>query len=160
MQYTELEYDLWLSKQIKLLHTGNFEHLDVNNPIEELEAHSGECRQAQLVESLLAIGRAEKSVVKSLVYQIVLHLLLIDYWSAESVYNKDHWRAEVNAFQLQLEDKLTINLKQLIEDKLIEDNLSRLYEKAKKNAARKSRLSENCFLLNCPYTLEDIENRE
>ncbi|WP_319420117.1 DUF29 domain-containing protein [Pleurocapsa sp. FMAR1] len=138
MQDTKLEYDSWLSEQVKLLRTRNFEHLDINNLIEELEA----------------LGRAEKSAVKSLTYQIILHLLLIDYWSDESVYNKDHWRAEVDAFQLQLEDKLTTNLKQLIED-----NLPRLYEKAKTNAARKSRLREDCFPSCCPYTLGDIEGR-
>lgn len=135
---TELEYDSWLEKQIKLLNQKEFEHLDVASLIEELEA----------------LGRAEKSAVKSLVYQIILHLLLIDYWQEESEYSRNHWLAEVDAFQLQLEDKLTTNL-----STLAKDNLPRLYTRAKKNAVRKSRLSLDSFPDSCPYTLEDIKNR-
>ena len=139
MHNTELEYDRWLEEQIKLLNQRKFEHLDVVNLIEELKA----------------LGRAEKSAVKSLVYQIILHLLLIDYWKEESEYSRNHWLAEVNAFQLQLEDKLTTNL-----SIFVKDNLPRLYAKAKKNAVRKSRLSANRFPVSCPYTLEDIQNRD
>ena len=139
MDNTELEYDRWLEEQIKLLNQRKFEHLDVVNLIEELKA----------------LGRAEKSAVKSLVYQIILHLLLIDYWKEESEYSRNHWLAEVNAFQLQLEDKLTTNL-----SIFVKDNLPRLYAKAKKNAVRKSRLSVDRFPVSCPYTLEDIQNRD
>ena len=139
MHNTELEYDRWLEEQIKLLNQRKFEHLDVVNLIEELKA----------------LGRAEKSAVKSLVYQIILHLLLIDYWKEESEYSRNHWLAEVNAFQLQLEDKLTTNL-----SIFAKDNLPRLYAKAKKNAVRKSRLSVDRFPVSCPYTLEDIQNRD
>ena len=138
MQQIELEYDRWLEEQIEILRQGRFENLDVANLIEELSA----------------LGRAEKSAVKSLVYQILLHLLLIDYWKEESDYNKNHWLAEVNAFQIQLEDKLTVNL-----TKLAEDNLSRLYAKARKNAVRKSGLPVERFPDLCPYTLEDIKDR-
>ena len=139
MLQTELEYDRWLEQQIELLRQGKFEHLDAENLIEELEA----------------LGRAEKSAVKSLVYQIILHLLLIDYWKEESEYSKNHWLAEVDAFQLQLEDKLTTNLAQLAED-----NLPRLYAKARQNAIRKSRLPEERFPDSCPYTLELLKSVE
>ena len=138
MQQIELEYDRWLEEQIKILRQRKFENLDVENLIEELSA----------------LGRAEKSSVKSLVYQIMLHLLLIDYWKEESEYSRNHWLAEVNAFQIQLEDKLTVNL-----TKLIEDNLPRLYDKARKNAVRKSGLSAERFPELCPYTLEDLKTR-
>ncbi len=94
MHNTELEYDRWLEEQIKLLNQRKFEHLDVVNLIEELKA----------------LGRAEKSAVKSLVYQIILHLLLIDYWKEESEYSRNHWLAEVDAFQLQLEGELLLRL--------------------------------------------------
>lgn len=137
MHHTELEYDRWLEEQIRLLNQREFEYLDVDNLIEELKA----------------LGRAEKSAIKSLVYQIILHLLLIDYWQEESEYNRNHWLAEVDAFQLQLEDKLTTNL-----SIFAQDNLPRLYAKARKNAVRKSRLAADRFPVSCPYTLEDIQN--
>lgn len=128
-------YDCWLEAQIDNLHRRDYANLDADNLILELEA----------------LGRAEKSAVKSLVYQILLHLLLIDYWQEESKYSADHRRAEIDAFQLQLEDRLTTNLLELVED-----NLARLYAKARLNAARKSRLSAERFPLDCPYSIEAI----
>ena len=136
MTYTT-NYDLWLEEQISCLRSDNYSSLDVDNLILELEA----------------LGRAEKSAVKSLVYQILLHMLLVDYWHEESKYSHNHWRAEIDAFQLQLEDRLTTNL-----TKLAEDNLPRLYAKARLNAARKSRLSEDRYPSQCPYVIEDIIN--
>ena len=130
-----LEYDCWLSSQIECLKERNFAGLDLKNLIEELEA----------------LGRAEKSAVKSLTFQILIHLLLIDYWNEESVYNKNHWQAEVNAFKFQLEDKLTTNYKLLVED-----NLDKIYAKARTNAMLKSGLKGNRFPEICPYTISDL----
>ena len=134
MMYTT-NYDRWLEEQIASLQKSDYSSLDVDNLILELEA----------------LGRAEKSAVKSLVYQILLHMLLIDYWHEESKYSKNHWRAEIDAFQLQLEDRLTTNLVNLAKD-----NLPRLYIKARVNASRKSQLPKERYPTECPYTIEDI----
>ena len=136
MTYTT-DYDRWLEEQINHLRQNDYSSIDVGNLILELEAS----------------GRAEKSAVKSLVYQILLHMLLIDFWHEESKYSKNHWLAEIDAFQLQLEDRLTTNL-----INLAKDNLPRLYAKARLNAARKSRLPEDRFPEQCPYTIVDIVN--
>jgi hypothetical protein len=145
-----IEYDCWLQEQIDCLKSQNFAGLDLKNLIEELES----------------LGRAEKSAVKSFTLQIIIHLLLIDYWSEESQYNrscfgceasypktdlKNHWQAEVNTFKFQLTDKLTTNLKLLLED-----NLDKIYVKARTNAILKSNLSSDRFPEICPYTLEDL----
>lgn len=130
-----IEYDCWLQEQIDCLKSQNFAGLDLKNLIEELES----------------LGRAEKSAVKSFTLQIIIHLLLIDYWSEESQYNKNHWQAEVNTFKFQLTDKLTTNLKLLLED-----NLDKIYVKARTNAILKSNLSSDRFPKICPYTLEDL----
>ena len=129
------EYDRWLEEQIKCLKEENFGTLDLKNLIEELES----------------LGRAEKAAVKSLAYQILIHLLLIDYWVEESFYNRNHWKAEVSAFKFQLEDKLTTNYKLFLED-----NLDKIYEKARINAILKSNLPSIRFPEICPYTLENL----
>ncbi|MEL6930883.1 MAG: DUF29 domain-containing protein [Cyanobacteria bacterium J06600_6] len=134
MMYTT-NYDRWLEEQIVNLQTSDYSNLDVDNLIVELKA----------------LGRAEKSAVKSLVYQILLHMLLIDYWHEESKYSQNHWRAEIDAFQLQLEDRLTPNL-----IRLAQDNLPRLYAKARLNASRKSRLTIDRYPAECPYTIDDL----
>jgi Domain of unknown function DUF29 len=135
MQTTELEYDRWLESQITCLKNQNFTGLDLNNLIEELEA----------------LGRAEKSAVKSLAFQILIHMLLVDYWTEESVYSKNHWQAEINAFKYQLSDKLTTNYKIFLVD-----NLDKIYEKARTNAVLKSNLPSDRFPDTCPYQTEDL----
>lgn len=135
MQATEQEYDRWLENQVDCLKAGDFAGLDLKNLIEELEA----------------LGRAEKSAVKSLAFQILIHLLLIHYWTEESVYNKNHWQAEVNAFKYQLSDKLTTNYKLFLAD-----NLDKIYAKARTNAILKSNLKGDRFPISCPYQIEDL----
>jgi len=78
-------------------------------------------------------------------------MLLIDYWHEEKKYSQNHWRAEIDAFQLQLEDRLTPNL-----IRLAQDNLPRLYAKARLNASRKSRLTIDRYPAECPYTIDDL----
>jgi hypothetical protein len=128
------EYDSWLQEQANYLRDRNFDKLDVINLIEELEA----------------LVRGEKSAVESLTYQIILHLLLIDYWHEESEWNRRHWRSEINSFQFQLNNKLTANLTTHLSNRL---NI--IYAKARKNAISKTGLKDR-FPQQLPYPLATI----
>jgi len=59
----EKDDHLWLEKTIELLKQKRFNDLDLDNLIYELES----------------LGRRDKSAVKSLVEQIMRHLLLLQY---------------------------------------------------------------------------------
>jgi hypothetical protein len=59
----QTEYDRWLSEMVRLLKNRQLEQLDYENLIEELEA----------------LGRSEKSAAKSLLLQIVIHLMLYEF---------------------------------------------------------------------------------
>ncbi len=130
----EVEYDSWLVSQINHLRDREFEKLDVINLIEELEA----------------LVRAEKSAVESFAYLILLHLLLTDYWSEESEWNRRHWRSEITTFQFQLNNKLTTNLK-----KHLSDRLDFIYTKARKSAQEKTGLPDR-FPIGIPYSLSRV----
>ena len=132
------DYDLWLQEQANLLRSRSFNELDINNLIEELEA----------------LVRGEKSAVESFAYQIILHLLLVDYWQEESERNRNHWKAEVSSFQFQLSNKITTNLLNHLNQRL-----PKLYNRAKKTAILKTELNQR-FPENCPYSLEDILGEE
>ena len=67
------DYDLWLQEQADLLRSHSFKDLDINNLVGELEA----------------LVRGEKSAVEGFAYQIMLHLLLVDYWKEESESNRN-----------------------------------------------------------------------
>ena len=85
---------LWLEETIKRLKVKQFEQLDLENLIEELED----------------LGNEKKHRVESLLEQVIRHFLLLDYWETERDYNKAHWESEIVNFQNQLETYLTTNL--------------------------------------------------
>ncbi len=135
----DTEYDSWLLEQAQLLRDRNFQQLDIDNLVEEIEA----------------LVRGEKSSVEQFAYLIMLHLLLIEYWYEESEWNRNHWEAEITGFRLQLNNKLTTNLR-----KHLAQRLDFLYSKAYQAAVKKTKSSINGdrFPQERKYSLEDIIN--
>ena len=115
----ENEYDRWLSEMIKLLKNRDLEKLDYDNLIEELET----------------LGRSEKNAVKSLLLQIIVHLLLYQFWQSEKERNANHWAGEIITFRVQLEDKLTTNL-----HNYLADELAKIYQNALLIVQKKTQL--------------------
>ncbi|NEQ62391.1 MAG: DUF29 domain-containing protein, partial [Moorea sp. SIO4A1] len=64
----EIDDAQWLEETIKLLKNKEFNQLDWDNLIEELED----------------LGREKKNAVASLLEQVIRHLLLLHYWTSES----------------------------------------------------------------------------
>jgi hypothetical protein len=83
-QLYEKEYDRWLTETIELLKNRQFDRVDYEHLIEELEA----------------LGRSEKSAVKSLILQILIHLLLYEFWTTERARNSNHWAGEIITFRV------------------------------------------------------------
>ncbi len=135
----DTEYDSWLLEQAQLLRQRDFEHLDIDNLVKELEA----------------LVRGEKSSVEQFAYLIMLHLLLIEYWHEQSEWNRNHWEAEITGFRLQLNNKLTTNLRNHLSARL-----DFLYSKAYQAAVKKTKSSikGDRFPQERKYSLEDILN--
>ena len=135
----DTEYDSWLLEQAQLLRDRDFQHLDIDNLVEEIEA----------------LVRGEKSSVEQFAYLIMLHLLLIEYWHEQSEWNRNHWEAEITGFRLQLNNKLTTNLRNHLAQRL-----DFLYSKAYQAAVKKTKSSINGdrFPQERKYSLEDIIN--
>ena len=150
----DAEYDSWLLNQAQLLRDRNFQDLDIDNLIEELEA----------------LVRGEKSSVEQFAYLIMFHLLLVQYWHEQSEWSRNQrcdpsevssdweraprdWEAEITGFRLQLNNKLTTNLRNHLARRL-----DFLYSKAYQAAVKKTKSSikGDRFPLERPYTLEDI----
>ncbi|MDY7021515.1 MAG: DUF29 domain-containing protein [Cyanobacteriota bacterium] len=129
----EQEYDQWLSETVKLLKNRELDQLDYENLIEELEA----------------LGRSEKNAVKSLLLQIIIHLIFYQFWQSEFERNHHHWSGEIITFRVQLEDKLTSNLK-----KYLANELPKIYSNALLIAQKKTQL--NTLPESCPYTLTQL----
>jgi hypothetical protein len=136
-QLYETEHDTWLEEIIDLLKKRQLDSLDYEN----------------LIEELTALGRSEKSAVKNLLLQIIIHLLLWDFWEVEKVQNLNYWAAEIITFRVQLEDRLTTNLR-----KLLAENLTDIYTNARLIVMKKTQL--NNLPRECPYTLTELLEKD
>lgn len=131
----EVDYLNWLEQNIKLLQSKNFQELDIDNLIEELQA----------------LGRSEKRAVTSLLEQIIRHLLLLEYWEEEYDRNAYHWQTELVNFRNQINWELTTNLRQYLED-----NLDKIYQNALKFVRQKTKHQVKNFPTICPYNLTQL----
>ncbi len=131
----EIDEYLWLSETIKILRKSRLEDLDLENLIEELEN----------------LGKRDLNKVRSLLRQIIIHLLFLEYWQEERERNYRHWKGEVTAFRADLSDSLTTTLK----NKLHED-LASIYQTGLKIVLQKTGLSKDAIPEICPYSLEQL----
>ena len=138
-QLYEREYDRWLSETIELLKNRQLDQLDYEH----------------LIEELAALGRSEKTAVKSLILSIIIQLLLYQFWTTERERNSNHWAAEIITFRVQLEYKLTTNLSKFLE---LELELENIYENARLIAEKKTGLKNLPII--CPYSLRQILEKQ
>jgi hypothetical protein len=130
----EVDDSLWLEETIAILKERKFDALDLENLIEELED----------------LGSEKKHRVASFVKQIIIHLLLLQFWKSEKVYNRNHWKSEIVNFRSELENYLTANLQ-----KHLEQEFDKIYTNAVRYARAKTD-DEVKFPETCPYTLENL----
>ena len=129
----EIDDYLWIIETVKLLKEQRLNELDLENLIEELDD----------------LGKERKRQVNSFLKQIIIHLLLLEYWDDEYERNYRHWKSEIISFREQLNDRMTSNF-----NNYLEENLSIIYQKARKYVSVKSGLET--FPQECPYTLEKL----
>lgn len=124
----------WLEKTVELLKNRQWECLDLENLIEELED----------------LGNEKRHAVESLLEQIIRHCLLIEFWDVERDNNLYHWRAEIIGFRTQLKRRITTNLY----NHLIR-NQEAIYQDALKYVQVKTAFQIE-FPASCPYTMKQL----
>ncbi len=134
----ETDNEKWLVQTLKLLKEKQLENLDLEHLIEELEA----------------VSRRDKLTVESFLEQIIRHLLLLEYWQEQYEYNANHWQAEIMGFRTQLNEYLTQNLRNHLQE-----NQSKVYQKALKYVRQKTGMKIH-FPEDCPYNLEQLLNQD
>ena len=130
----ELDYLAWYEKTLEQLK---------NN-------HSNELDLESLSEVLENLVRDTKRSGESYLRQIIIHLLLIEYWESEKI-NRCHWAAEIVNFRSELETDMTTNFKKHLD--LVKENI---YQKALKYVIKKTELNKTLFPIQCPYSLEQL----
>jgi hypothetical protein len=136
-QLYDIDDAQWLEETVCLLKKHQFQQLDLDNLIEELED----------------LGREKKNTVASLLEQIIRHLLLLQYWTTEAEYNTIHWQEEIYHFRTQLGRKITTNLRHYLEKEL-----NSIYQDALGFVKIKT-INSVVFPPDCPYSLEPLLDR-
>ena len=136
-QLYDVDDDQWLEQTINLLKNHQFQQLDLDNLIEELED----------------LCREKKNAVASLLEQIIRHLLLLQYWTTEAEYNAVHWQEEIYNFRTQLRRTITTNLR-----KYLKDELTSIYQDALGFVKIKT-TNLVTFPTECPYSQEQLLDR-
>ena len=132
------DFYVWTESQAELLRQRQFEALDLDNLIEEVEA----------------LGRAEKSGVLNNASVVIEHLLKLQHSPAQEPRNT--WRASVREHRRRLHRDLTPRLRQILDAELptlyaeIRDDTAALLRDYGEHAAADA-LPETC-----PYTLDQI----
>jgi hypothetical protein len=84
------DYHQWLQETVEALRNRDFDQIDWDNLIEELES----------------MGKNDKRAVISLLTRLLEHLLKLKYWQAEKERCGQHWSAEIVNFRAQIEARL------------------------------------------------------
>ncbi|MGB5596688.1 MAG: DUF29 domain-containing protein [Crocosphaera sp.] len=136
----EEDYVLWIDETVKQLETKNIDNLDWENLLEEIKS----------------LGNEQRHKVDSYLLQLLIHLLLYQYWDSEKEWCQKGWRDEIDNFRLQLE--------LLLESKTLENyskqRLDIIYQKARRKVIRKTELPSQVFPEKCPFTFQEITDFE
>lgn len=136
----EEDYVLWIDETVKQLETKNLDNLDWENLLEEIKS----------------LGNEQRHKVDSYLLQLLIHLLLYQYWDSEKEWCQKGWRDEIDNFRLQLE--LLLESKTL--EKYSKQRLDIIYQKARRKVIRKTELPSQVFPEKCPFTFQEITDFE
>lgn len=135
-QLYESDYLEWIYVTTGQLKQRQFDQLDYENLVEELED----------------LGKEQRNKVDSYLWQLLIHLLLYAYWESEKNYCAKGWSAEIDNFRFELE--LLLKSKTLYNYFLTE--IEFIYSKARKQVIKKTELPQDTFPQSCPFTIDQI----
>ncbi len=87
------DYYTWTQEQVKLLKLKQFEQVDWDNLIEEIED----------------LGKSRENALESYLERLLDHLLKLSYWDSEKEYCTRGWKAEIRNFRAQIKKILRKN---------------------------------------------------
>lgn len=79
----EADFNLWLEEVKSAIANQNFENMDWDNLIDEIDD----------------MGASQKRALDSYMKRLIEHLLKLKFWHQEQERNQRSWRGEVNAFR-------------------------------------------------------------
>ena len=134
----EKDFYGWAVANVALLKQGRFNEVDIENVIEEIDA----------------LGRAEENELVNRLSLIIAHLLK---WQYQATLRGHSWLYTIREQRKQAKNHFEDNpsLKSKLDKVLL-----RAYDIAISRAATETGLEEKTFPLECPYTFDQIIDKE
>ena len=131
----DTDYQLWLEQTVAQLKAQDFNNLDLENLIEEIES----------------LGRSDKRALSSYLMRLCEHLLKLRYWESERELCFRGWLLEINNFRSEIELILkdSPSLKPFLSETFLAS-----YQKARKNILKTIELPSDFMLQEPEFTLE------
>ncbi len=137
----DADFSLWIQHTVEALKQQDFDRVDWDNLIEEVES----------------MGRSEKRELKSRLLVILEHLLKLMFWESEKPQNARGWCNTVieqrNQVDLILEDSPSLK-------PWLAESFATSYAKARQQTLQKYGLTEDWFPTQPPFSLEDVLNAD
>jgi len=130
----EQDFYGWTQEQAALLKAGRLTELDITNLIEEVET----------------MGRSEKRELQSRLTVLLVHLLK---WKHQPQSRGRSWTLTIKGQRMNFYDVLEDNPGLKPQIPVIVDNAYRL---AKVTVSKETKIDENIFAPDCPWTFEQI----
>ena len=130
------DYALWLDSQVRALKSKNYQAIDLENLIEEIED----------------MGRSDKRALDSNMIVVLLHLLKYKYQPEKRT---NSWKYSIREHRRRIKRILkdSPSLKRYCQSELAEN-----YQDAREGAADETGLPLDIFPVNSPFTLAEILN--
>lgn len=132
------DYYGWLNTQAQAIEEGRFDQIDA----------------AQVAEELRDMGKSEKRSIESYYKRILVHLLKIRYQPGKHTRT---WDLSIRESRLELKKLLAENPSLRAQ---AEEFLRDAYETARYVAARQTAIALDVFPDECPFTIEDVTERD
>ncbi|QKQ76133.1 DUF29 domain-containing protein [Nostoc sp. TCL240-02] len=137
-QLYELDFVAWAEKTVQLIRAGQFEQVDWDSVIEEIDN----------------LGRSDRRELKSRLEVLLQHLLK---WQYQSNLRSGSWRNTINEQRNRITDLLeeSPSLKSYPEEVL-----AQCYDRGLKAASNETELPINTFPVECPYPIAQVLDAE
>ncbi|MEG3438765.1 DUF29 domain-containing protein [Pannus brasiliensis CCIBt3594] len=132
----EKDFVAWADETAEQLRRGEIDGLDWEHIIEEIEG----------------LGTSERRKVDSYLAQLLIHLLLYQYWESEREWCARGWKDEIGNFRLELE--FSLESRTLYNYFL--QKIDIVYPKSVRRVIEKSELPASTFPETCPFTPEQL----
>ncbi len=137
-QLYEMDFVAWTEQTVQLIRDGQFEQVDWDAVIEEIES----------------LGRSERRELKSRLEVLLQHLLK---WQYQPSFRSGSWRNTIDEQRNRITDLLqeSPSLKSYPEEVL-----AQCYHRGLKAASNETELPINTFPVECPYSIAQVLDAE